>query len=174
MCQSSGSLPRPYFLSLCSIQGSIWTPSYLESQEPARLTQFPFEAGCMMAIGRHSGLIPGTYKYCLTIFDLIWSRSGEVFYHGEIILDYFERMSPKSNGKCPFTRDRQNEIWHTQRRRRWVWPGQRVEQYKRKSGTISSYKKMEETGRDSPPEPLEGAWPCQDLDFGSVKIILHP
>ena len=52
--------------------------------------------------------------------------------------------------------------------------GQRVEQYKRKSGTISSYKKMEETGRDSPPEPLEGAWPCQDLDFGSVKIILPP
>lgn len=31
--------------------------------------------------------------------------------------------------------------------------------------------KRQET--DSPLESLEGAWPCQHLDFGSVKMISH-
>lgn len=70
-------------------------------------------------------------------------------------------------------KERGRKIWHMQKRRRHCDQGSRAWSNAATSQGIPAATRWKRQETDSPLVPLEGAWPYQHLDFGSVKLISH-
>lgn len=78
-------------------------------------------------------------------------------------------MGPKYHQDV-LIRERQREIWHTQRRRKQMWPERQKEtDVTTNQGTPAVTKSWKRQGRGSPLDPPEGAWPSGHLDFCPVN-----